>query len=116
MEVKAVAKDTGISPRKVRPLVDMVRGKMVAEALTLLQFAPSPIARVVSKTVKSAAANAENNFQMTPPDLRIVSIFVDEARTLKRFRPRARGRANRILKRSSHITVIVAEQEKQIGS
>ena len=116
MEVKAVAKDTGISPRKVRPLVDMVRGKMVDEALTLLQFAPSPIARIVSKTVKSAAANAENNFQMTPPDLRIVSIFVDEARTLKRFRARARGRANRILKRSSHITVIVAEQEKQIGS
>jgi large subunit ribosomal protein L22 len=116
MEVKAVAKDTGISPRKVRPLVDMVRGKMVDEALTLLQFAPSPVARVVSKTVKSAAANAENNFQMTPPDLRIVSIFVDEARTLKRFRARARGRANRILKRSSHITVIVAEQEKQIGS
>jgi len=116
MEVKAVAKDTGISPRKVRPLVDMVRGKMVDEALTLLQFAPSPVARVVSKTVKSAAANAENNFQMTPPDLRIVSIFVDEARTLKRFRARARGRASHILKRSSHITVIVAEQEKQIGS
>ena len=116
MEVKAVAKDTGISPRKVRPLVDMVRGKRVDEALTLLQFAPSPVARMVSKTVKSAAANAENNFQMTPPDLRIVSIFVDEARTLKRFRARARGRANHILKRSSHITVIVAEQEKQIGS
>ena len=116
MEVKAVAKDTGISPRKVRPLVDMVRGKMVDEALTLLQFAPSPVARMVSKTVKSAAANAENNFQMTPPDLRIVSIFVDEARTLKRFRARARGRASHILKRSSHITVIVAEQEKQIGS
>lgn len=116
MEVKAVAKDTGISPRKVRPLVDMVRGKMVTEALTLLQFAPSPVARVVSKTVKSAAANAENNYQMTPPDLRIVSIFVDEARTLKRFRARARGRANHIFKRSSHITVIVAEQEKQIGS
>ena len=116
MEVKAVAKDTGISPRKVRPLVDMVRGKRVDEALTLLQFAPSPVARVVSKTVKSAAANAENNFQMTPPDFRIVSIFVDEARTLKRFLARARGRASHILKRSSHITVIVAEQEKQIGS
>ena len=116
MEVKAVAKDTGIPPRKVRPLVDMVRGKMVDEALTLLQFTPSPVARMVSKTVKSAAANAENNFQMTPPDLRIVSIFVDEARTLKRFRARARGRASNILKRSSHITVIVAEQEKQIGS
>ncbi len=111
MEVRAVAKETGISPRKVRLLVDMVRGKKVDEALTLLRFTPTPTARAVAKVVKSASANAENNFQMTPSDLRIVSIFTDEARTLKRFRPRARGRANPILKRSSHITVIVAEQE-----
>jgi len=61
--------------------------------------------------VKSAAANAENNFQMSPSDLKIVSIFADEARPMKRFRPRARGRASRISKRSSHITVIIAEQE-----
>ena len=112
MEVRAIAKDTGISPRKVRPLVDMVRGKKVEEALALLQFAPSPNARAVAKTVKSAAASAENNFQMSPADLKIVSIFADEARTMKRHRPRARGRAGPILKRSSHITVIVAEQEE----
>jgi large subunit ribosomal protein L22 len=111
MRVRAVAKDTGISPRKVRPLVDMVRGKKVDDALNILRFAPSPTARVVAKVVKSAAANAENNFQMTPTDLKVVSIFADEARTLKRFRPRARGRANHILKRSSHITVIVEEME-----
>ncbi len=111
MEVRAVAKDTGISPRKVRLLVDMVRGKKVDEALTLLKFAPTPMARVVAKVVKSAVANAENNFQMDPADLRIVGIFADEARTLKRFRPRARGRASPILKRSSHITVVVAEEE-----
>ena len=111
MEVRSVAKDTGISPRKVRPLIDMVRGKKVDEALTILRFAPTPLARVVAKAVKSAAANAENNLQMSP-DLKIVSIFADEARTMKRFRPRARGRAAPILKRSSHITVIVAEQEK----
>ncbi|HEY92947.1 MAG TPA: 50S ribosomal protein L22 [Dehalococcoidia bacterium] len=111
MQVRAVAKDTGISSRKVRPLVDMVRGKKVDEALTILKFAPTPIARVVAKVVKSAAANAESNFQMAPPDLKIVSIFADEARTLKRYRPRARGRVSPILKRSSHITVIVAEQE-----
>jgi large subunit ribosomal protein L22 len=111
VEVRAVAKETGISPRKVRLLVDMVRGKKVDEALTLLRFTPTPTARAVAKVVKSASANAENNFQMTPSDLRIVNIFTDEARTLKRFRPRARGRANPILKRSSHITVIVAEQE-----
>ncbi len=110
MEVRAVAKDTGVSPRKVRLLIDMVRGRKVDEALNILRFAPTPTARVVAKVVKSAAANAENNFQMTPVDLKIVNIFADEARTMKRLRPRARGRANQILKRSSHITVIVAEQ------
>ena len=111
MQIKAKVKDTGVSARKVRPLVDMVRGKGVSEALVTLQFASSPLARIVAKVVKSAAANAENNFQMTPSDLKVVSIFVDEALTLKRFRPAARGRAKRILKRSSHITVIVDEQE-----
>jgi large subunit ribosomal protein L22 len=111
MQIRAVAKDTGISPRKVRPLVDMVRGKKVDEALTILKFTPTPIAQVVAKVVKSAAANAESNFQMSPSDLKIVNIFADEARTLKRYRPRARGRVSPILKRSSHITVIVAEQE-----
>ena len=115
MEVRAIAKDTGISPSKVRPIVDMIRGKGVAEALTMLKFTPSPTARVVAKVVKSAAANAENNFHM-PPELRIVDIFVNGAMTLKRFRPRARGRANPILKRSSHITVVVAEQEEKVGS
>jgi len=111
MEVRAVAKDTGISPRKVRLLVDMVRGKKVDEALTILRFAPTPTARVVAKVVKSAAANAENNFQMSPSDLKIVNVFADGARSLKRFRPRARGRVSHIVKRSSHITVIVAEME-----
>ncbi|MFC1860297.1 50S ribosomal protein L22 [Chloroflexota bacterium] len=111
MEVKAVAKDTGISPRKVRPLVDMVRGKKVDEALNILRFTPTPTAQVVAKVVKSAAANAENNFQMTPADLRIVKVFADGARSLKRFRPRARGRVGHIIKRSSHITVIVDEVE-----
>jgi large subunit ribosomal protein L22 len=110
MEVSAVSKDTGITPRKMRGLVNMVRGRSVDEALALLKFTPSPTARVVAKTIKSAAANAENNYQMAPSDLRIVRIFADEARTLKRFRARARGRAAPILKRSSHITVVVAEQ------
>lgn len=111
MEVKAVAKDTGVSPRKVRPLVDMVRGKKVDEALIMLRFTATPTAKVVAKVIKSAAANAENNFQMMPSDLEIVNIFADEARTLKRYRPRARGRVSHILKRSSHITAIVAERE-----
>jgi large subunit ribosomal protein L22 len=111
MQVKSRAKNTGVSARKVRLLADMVRGKKVDEALTMLQFTSSPLARIVAKAVKSASANAENNFQMTPSDLRVVSIFVDEASTMKRFRAAARGRARRILKRSSHITVAVAEGE-----
>ncbi len=112
MKVIAKAKDIGISPRKMRLLVNMVRGKKVDEALTILNFTSTPKARIVAKVVKSAAANAENNFQMSPQDLKIVDIFADEARTLKRFRPRARGRASPILKRSSHITVIVADEEE----
>ena len=109
MEVKAISKDTGVSPRKMRLIVGMVRGKKVEEALNILRFAPTPNASIVLKTIKSAAANAENNFQMTPSELKIVKITADEARMLKRFRPRARGRANQILKRSSHITVVVSD-------
>lgn len=113
MEVKAVIKDTGITPRKARFLLDMVRGKGVAEALTLLNFTPSPSAKIVAKAIKSAAADAENGFQMPAEELKIVKIFADEARTMKRFRPRSRGRVSPILKRSSHITVIVAGQENE---
>jgi large subunit ribosomal protein L22 len=109
MEVRAISKDTGVSPRKMRLLVDMVKGKTVDEALNILRFAPTPNAKIVIKTIKSASANAENNFQMTPADLKIVRITADEAKMLKRFRARARGRANQILKRSSHITVVVSE-------
>ena len=111
MRVRARAKDTGISARKVRLYVDMVRGKKVADALTILKFTPSPTAQVVAKVIKSAAANAENVFQMEPDELRIATIFADGAQTAKRFRPRARGRAAPILKRSSHITVVVADTE-----
>lgn len=110
MEVKAIAKNTGLSAIKVRPLVDLVRGKKVEEALTLLRFTPTPKAKYLAKVVKSAAANAENNFQMDPADLRVVKIYVDEARSQRRFRPRSRGRVSPIRKRSSHITVIVAEE------
>ena len=111
MEVKAVAKGIGISARKVRLVVDLIRGKKLDKALVILKFTPTPTAKVVAKVVKSAAANAENNFQLSPSDLRVVKIFADEARTLKRFRPRSRGQASPILKRYSHITVIVAGQE-----
>ncbi len=110
--MKAVTKETGISPRKVRPVIDLVRGKKIDEALTLLKFTPTPTAKVVAKVVKAAAANAENNFQLTPSELKIVKIFADEGRTLKRYRPGTRGRVNPVLRRSSHITVIVAEEEE----
>lgn len=110
MEVRAVAKDTGIPPRKARLLVDMVRGKKVEEALTMLKFTPSPSAGVIAKVIKSAAANAESVYQLDASVLRVVNIVADEARTLKRFRARARGRSSPILKRSSHITVIVSEE------
>lgn len=110
MEVRAVAKNTGIPASKVRPLVNMVQGKRVDDALTLLKFMPTPKAKVVAKLVKSAAANAENNFQIDPADLKITKIFADEARSLRRYRPRARGRVSHIRKRSSHITVIVTEE------
>jgi len=110
VEVKATAKDTGIPASKVRPLVDMVRGKRVDEALIILQFTPTPKAKVVAKLVQSAASNAENNFQIDPADLKIVKIYADEARSLRRYRPRSRGRTSPIRKHSSHITVIVAEE------
>ena len=112
MKVKAVASDIGISPQKIRLVVNMVRGKKVDEALAILRFTPTPTARAVAKVVKSAVANAENNFQMSPADLRITEIFADKGHVLKRYRPQSRGRINPILKRSSNITVFVAEQEE----
>jgi len=111
MQVRAFAKDTGIAASKVRPLIDMVRGKKVDEALTLLRFAPSPNARLVAKAVTSAASSAENNYQLTPSDLKIITIYANEAPRLRRFHPRARGRISPVRKGSSHITVIVADEE-----
>ncbi|MFH1032317.1 MAG: 50S ribosomal protein L22 [Chloroflexota bacterium] len=111
MKVRAVVKDTGTSPRKMRLIINLVRGKKVEEALNVLKFAPTPNKEAVIKVIKSAAANAENKFQIPVSDLRVESIFADKAPTMKRFQPRARGRVGPILKRSSHITVIVASEE-----
>ena len=107
-----MAEDVGISPQKVRLTINMVRGKKVDEALMILSFLPTPTAKAVAKVVRSAAANAENNFQMPPAELRITEIFADQGHTLKRFRPQSRGRISPILKRSSRITVFVAEREE----
>jgi large subunit ribosomal protein L22 len=111
MEVKAISKNIGTSPRKLRLIADLVRGKKVDQALTILKFLPSPSAQSVAKAVKSAAANAENNYEMTPSELKITKILIDEGRTMKRFRAGPRGRVKPILRRSSHITVIVKEEE-----
>ena len=112
MPISATAKNTGISVKKLMPVVDMVRGKNVEEALDLLTFQPSVAASHVAKVVRSAAANAENEIFARPSDLVITEIYANQATSLKRFRARARGRASRILKRSSHITVVVDEIEE----
>jgi large subunit ribosomal protein L22 len=111
MEVKATAKYIRTSPRKLRLIVNLVRGKKADEALAVLKFLPSPSARTVAKVVKSAVANAENNYEMTPADLKIVQIFVDGGRSMKRHRAGPRGRVKPFIKRSSHITVVVKEEE-----
>jgi large subunit ribosomal protein L22 len=111
MEAKAIAKYVGISPQKLRLVANNVRGRKVDEVLAMLRLAPGPTPRAIAKVIKSAAANAENNFQMSPTDLKISRIFIDSGSTLKRYRPQARGRSNPILRHTSHISVIVEEQE-----
>lgn len=111
MEVSATAKYLPVSARKVRLVLDQVRGKPVAEAMVMLRYLPTPHARLVEKVVKSAASNAENNFAIDVGDLRIKRAFAGEARTLKRFKAKARGRVAPILRRTSHITVVVEEEQ-----
>ncbi|EKP94853.1 MULTISPECIES: 50S ribosomal protein L22 [Thermaerobacter] len=112
MEARAVARFVRLSPRKARQVVDLVRGKPVGEALTLLRFTPKRAARIVEKVVRSAVANATNNHDLDEDRLYIVKAYVDEGPRLKRWRPRARGRAFPILKPTSHVTVIVAERKE----
>ena len=113
MEVVASARQVRVSPRKVRLVLENLPGKKVDDVLSTLRYVPTPGARLVAKVVKSAAANAENNFQLAPEALRIKAAWADEAPRFKRTRPRARGRATRILHRTSHITVIVEEEEQR---
>ena len=112
MAISATAKNTGISVKKLLPILDLVRGKNVEEALDTLAFLPSPAAARVANVVKSAASNAENEIFARPADLTITEIYANEGPRLKRFRARARGRASRIIKRNSHITVVVDENEE----
>jgi large subunit ribosomal protein L22 len=110
--VHATAKYVRVSPRKARQVVDLIRGKSAQEADAILMLTPRGAAPLVRKVLKSAVANAENNHELDGDSLWVVRAWVDEGPTLKRFKPRAMGRATRIRKRTSHITVCVDEREE----
>ena len=112
MEARAVTRYVRVSPRKARIVVDQIRGKSVEEARNILAFTNRAVAEIVEKTLNSAVANAENNQHANPAQLVVRSCYVDEGPTLKRIRPRAKGSASRINKRTSHITVIVGTREE----
>ncbi len=109
METRAVAKYIRITPQKARLVGQNVRGKPVEDALNILEYTPKKAASTIRKVLKSALANAEQNYSMDVDNLYVKKILIDEGPTWKRIQPRAMGRANRILKRTSHITVIVDE-------
>ena len=109
-KAKATAKTIRVSPRKSRLVIDLVRGKSVAEAIAILKFTPNKAAGIIEKVLMSAVANAENNFDLDVENLVVSEAFVNEGPTMKRFRPRAKGSASPINKRTSHITVVVTEK------
>jgi len=110
MEVAAILKGARLSAQKARLVADLVRGKPVEEALNILTYSPKKGAVIVRKALESAIANAEHNDGLDVDDLRVSTIFVDEGPSMKRIKPRAKGRADRITKRTCHITVKVADK------
>ncbi|MBO8178387.1 50S ribosomal protein L22 [Aeribacillus pallidus] len=112
MQAKAVARTVRIAPRKARLVVDLIRGKQVGEAVAILRHTPKAASPIVEKVLKSAVANAEHNYDMDVNNLVITEAYVNEGPTLKRFRPRAMGRASQINKRTSHITIVVSEKKE----
>lgn len=112
MEAKAVARTVRIAPRKARLVIDLIRGKHVNEALSILQLTPKAASPIIEKVLKSAIANAEHNYDMDAENLFISKAYVNEGPTLKRYRPRAQGRATQINKRTSHITIVVSEKKE----
>ncbi|MEW6725130.1 MAG: 50S ribosomal protein L22 [Bacillota bacterium] len=112
MEARAQARYIRIAPRKVRVVLDLIRGKSVAEAMAILRHTPKVASEVLSKVVKSASANATNNFDMDENRLYIAEAYVDQGPTLKRWHPRMKGQAFPILKRTSHVTVVVRERKE----
>ncbi|GAB6138724.1 50S ribosomal protein L22 [Halanaerobaculum tunisiense] len=111
MEAKSIAKQVRISPRKARLVIDLVRDKDVAEAIGILKNTPKKAAGMIEKVLNSAIANAEHNHGMIADELYVSEAYVDEGPTMKRYKPRAMGQASPIKKRTSHITVKVAEKE-----
>ncbi|EFR43183.1 50S ribosomal protein L22 [Dialister micraerophilus] len=111
MEVQAIARNIRISPRKVRVVADLIRGKNVGEAINILRHTPKAASSVIEKALKSAMANAENNNNMNIDNLYVSTIFVDAGPVLKRVHPRSRGQAFAIMKRTSILTVKVSEKE-----
>ena len=109
MQTQAVLKFVRLSPLKARFVADLVRGKKVGEAVNILKFSPQKAARIIKKVLDSAIANAENNLGADVDELKVQAIMVDEGPTMKRTMPRAKGRADRITKRTSHITIVVGE-------
>ncbi|GAA3688720.1 50S ribosomal protein L22 [Terrabacter ginsenosidimutans] len=121
MEAKASARHVRVSPQKARRVVDLIRGKAATDAVTTLQFAPQAASEPVQKVLESAIANARvkadrESVAFDERNLVITAAFVDEGPTMKRFRPRAQGRAGRINKRTSHITVVVTQPENKKGA
>lgn len=110
MEAKAIARYIRIAPRKVRIVIDLIRGKQIGEAFAILKYTPKVASEVVEKVLKSAVANAEHNYNMDADKLYVAEAYVDQGPTLKRIHPRSRGQAFSILKRSSHVTVVVKEK------
>ncbi|WP_131742096.1 50S ribosomal protein L22 [Actinomadura roseirufa] len=116
MEARAQARFIRVTPRKARRVVDLIRGLPAAEAQAVLRFAPQAASEPVGKVLASAIANAEHNFKLDSDTLVVSRAWVDEGPTLKRFRPRAQGRAYRINKRTSHITVVVESRDEASAS
>jgi large subunit ribosomal protein L22 len=112
MEAKAQARRVRVSPTKARRVVDLIRGLPTTEAQAVLQFAPQAASEPVLKVLNSAVANASNNHNMDARELVVAAAYVDEGPTMKRIRPRAQGRAYRVRKRSSHITIVVTDDEQ----
>ncbi len=109
--VRSFARNAPIAPKKARIILDEVRGKRIDEAMAILRFMPSPHARLVAKAVRSAAANAENNYDLNPRTLRVTQAIVGEGELIRRMVPRARGRGDIMRRRRSNITIVVEEDK-----